>query len=263
MQDLRITYLQTNLVWHDREANRKKLEKKIRNISTENDVIILPEMFDTGFSMRPEKVPEQKHDKTLAWMKEMAQKYDMAICGSTITRKGQYYFNRFYWVDPAANIYYYDKKHLFRMGDEPKHYTAGKDKTIIHYKGWKILPLICYDLRFPAWSANQLRDDSVMYDLLIYVANWPSTRSHVWTALLQARALENQACCIGVNRVGKDGNKLNYSGDSIAFDAKGRVLARSAPYLEDQASFQLDKKELDEFRKKFPVSYDWDNFKIQ
>lgn len=263
MQDLSVTYLQTDLVWQDREANRKRFEKKLNAIQTDNDVIILPEMFDTGFSMKPEKVPEQKHDKTLAWMKEMAQKHDTAICGSTITRKGQYYFNRFYWVDAETNIYYYDKKHLFRMGDEPKHYTAGKNKTIIHYRGWKILPLICYDLRFPAWSANEIIGDSIAYDLLIYVANWPMARSHVWTALLQARAIENQAVCIGVNRVGKDGNKLNYSGNSIAYDAKGQVIARSAPFLEDKASFQLDKKELDGFRKKFPVSYDWDKLKIQ
>lgn len=263
MPDLRVTYLQTNLVWQDRDANRKNMEEKIKNIRQDYDVVILPEMFDTGFSMTPEKVPEQKHNKTLAWMKEMAQKHDTAICGSIMTQKGKHYFNRFYWVDPSAHIYHYDKKHLFRMGDEPKHYTAGKDKTIIHYKGWKILPLVCYDLRFPVWSANQLEDDSIAYDLLIYVANWPAVRSQVWTALLQARALENQAYCIGVNRVGKDGNNLEYSGDSIAFDAKGRLIAQSAPFLEDQASFRLDKQELDDFRKRFPVSYDWDKFKLQ
>lgn len=263
MQTLNIIYLQTDIKWEDRKSNLEMLGRKINNIPEDTELIILPEMFDTGFSMEPERLTGDQEDRTLEWMKETAGFFNTALCGSTIAFENGCYYNRFYWIYPDGTALYYDKKHLFRMGREPQHYSAGTEKTIIEYHGWKILPLICYDLRFPVWSMNTVINEHPVFDLLIYVANWPDSRKDVWKTLLKARALENQSYCIGVNRVGKDGNNLQYSGDSIAFSPKGKPIIQSTPYIEDTAYFSLDKKELDKFRKKFPVNLDWDQFEIK
>ncbi|MCF8332213.1 MAG: amidohydrolase [Bacteroidales bacterium] len=260
MQHLNITYFQTTIVWENRKRNRELFEKKLNQISEKNDLVLFPEMFDTGFSMNPENIQEKSHEKTLSWMQKMAARHNTAIGGSVAAFENSQFYNRFYFADPANNVLWYDKKHLFRMGQEPKHYSAGKQKILIEYKGWKILPLICYDLRFPAWSANQLTDNGPAYDLIIYVANWPASRHQVWQNLLKARAIENQSYCIGVNRVGKDGNKLLYKGDSAVYNARGEIMERSAPYLDDFVSVEISKEELKSFRKKFPVYKDWDKF---
>lgn len=263
MQDLNITYLQSNIQWEKRQANLSLFEQKLDHIPEDTQLVILPEMFDTGFSMEPHKLKGPLENETLNWMKKMAVKHETAICGSTIASNSRKYYNRFYWVYPDGSELHYDKKHLFRMGREPKYYASGGHKLIIEYLGWHILPLVCYDLRFPVWSKNTAEKDQPVYDLLIYVANWPDSRKDVWKTLLKARALENQAYCIGVNRVGKDGNNLSYSGDSVAYSFKGNVIKQSVPYLEDNPSFSLDKEKLQQFRKKFPVYKDWDEFEIK
>lgn len=262
MQDLNVTYLQYDIVWEDRNANSLKIEEQIAGYDKPTDILILPEMFDTGFSMEPGNVDNQNHEDTVSWMKKVAAEREFVVCGSIMAKEGEKYYNRFYWVTPEGDAPYYDKKHLFRMGMEPRHYSAGSKKMIVEYKGWKILPLICYDLRFPVWSANQLTEDGPEFDLLIYVANWPSVRRDVWISLLKARALENQAYCIGVNRVGIDGSNLLYKGDSTAYDAKGQYIGRSAPGLEDINTVLMKKETLEKFRTKFPVYKDWDQFSI-
>ncbi|MFO8053838.1 MAG: amidohydrolase [Bacteroidales bacterium] len=263
MKDLLISYIQTELFWEDRQANRDMLQKKIESLGGNSHIIVLPEMFDTGFSMKPAGVKEQKAGQTLRWMQELASRLEVVICGSIMVAEAGKYFNRFHWTEPGGRVLTYDKKHLFRMGEEPVHYTGGTERTIIHYRGWNILPLICYDLRFPVWSGNCRTAEGFCYDLLIYVANWPAPRREVWKTLLEARALENQAFCIGVNRVGKDNNGLAYTGDSMVLNAKAEKLMRSAPNIEHEATVAINKDELNSFREKFPVSMDWDAYKLE
>ncbi len=257
MQDLKICFLQTEIFWHDRQKNRQMLEEKARQEGSDYDILILPEMFDTGFSMMPEKIKEQTASITTRWMLDLANGLKSAICGSVMEQVDGRYYNRFYWASPEGNLLHYDKKHLFRMGREPRHYSAGSEKIIISYKGWKILPLICYDLRFPVWSANTTENGNPAYDILIYVANWPGSRKDAWISLLKARALENQAYCIGVNRVGRDKNNLLYSGDSVAFNYRGEAFNQCAPHLENSSIFTASREHLHKFREKFPVYKDW------
>ncbi len=257
MQDLKIGYLQTELHWQDRQRNRQMLEKKARQAEDSYDVLILPEMFDTGFSMTPEQIAEQTASKTTSWMLELAAKLKSAVCGSVMEKVENRYYNRFYWATAEGILLHYDKKHLFRMGREPRHYSAGSEKIIISYKGWKILPMICYDLRFPVWSANYNENGKPAYDMLIYVANWPGSRKDAWLSLLKARALENQSYCIGVNRVGRDKNRLVYSGDSVAFNYRGEIIVQCAPHLENNVIFTASWDDLHKFREKFPVYKDW------
>lgn len=262
MDNLTVSYLQTALYWEDRSANREMLWKKMRQLPPCH-VIVLPEMFDTGFTMEPHQIKEQTEKHTLSWMKGSAKELNAAICGSIAVKELGRYYNRFLWVEPDGKVITYDKKHLFRMGREPEHYSPGNSKVIITYKGWKILPLVCYDLRFPVWARNQRKNKVFTYDLLICIASWPASRSLVWKTLLQARALENQAYCVGVNRIGEDQNGLSYSGDSIVLDAKGQPVERSAPWLEHNGIAKLSIKELNDFREKFPVSLDWDPFLLK
>ena len=197
---INVTLIQSDIIWEDKVSNLKNYQNKISQIES-TDLIVLPEMFTTGFSMNPKDISETMSGETIQWMKSNASKMNSAICGSIIIEEDDKYFNRFIWVNPDGSICQYDKKHLFSFAGEDKNYTAGNEKIIIEYKGWKICPLVCYDLRFPVWSRN-----SEDYDLLIYVANWPTKRKLAWKSLLVARAIENQCYVIGVNRVGKDEN---------------------------------------------------------
>jgi len=201
-----VSIIQSDIIWEDRLSNLENYQNKINQIES-TDLIVLPEMFTTGFSMNPKDISETMSGETIQWMKANASKMNSAICGSIIIEEDDKYFNRFIWVNPDGSIHHYDKKHLFSFAGEDKNYTSGNNKLIIEYKGWKICPLICYDLRFPVWSRN-----SEGYDLLIYVANWPDKRKLAWKTLLTARAIENQCYVIGVNRVGKD-TKNYYSGE--------------------------------------------------
>jgi predicted amidohydrolase len=251
---INVTLIQSDIIWEDRISNLKKYQEKINQIES-TDLIILPEMFTTGFSMSPKSISENMNGETIQWMKQNAHKMNSAICGSIIIEEDSKYFNRFIWVNPDGSIHHYDKRHLFSFAGENENYTPGNEKIIIEYKGWKICPLICYDLRFPVWSRN-----SEDYDLLIYVANWPDKRKSAWKSLLTARAIENQCYVIGVNRVGED-SKNYYSGDSSLINALGETLYTNS-HIEEIYSNTISKYDLNKIRTQLPFLNDKDNFKI-
>ena len=256
MQDLRITLIQTALFWENPEANRNLFLKHFEQIKEPSDLIVLPEMFPTGFSMQPEKLSETMDGSSITWMKEQANRLNTTIVGSLIIQEKGHFYNRLIWMRPDATFATYDKKHLFSMGEEDKHYSAGKERLVVELKGWKVCPQVCYDLRFPAWNRNQ--ND---YDLLLFIANWPERRSFAWKKLLQARAIENQAYVIGLNRVGNDGNDISHSGDSAIIDPLGEIAFTQAdiPFVK---TFTLSGKRLQFVRKKFPFLKDADEFDI-
>ncbi len=255
MKNLKVTIIQPDIIWEDVNANLNQYSSLLSQVG-ETDLIVLPEMFTTGFSMESEKLKETMEGTSVRWMKETANAKNVAIIGSLIIEENGKVFNRAIWVSPDGKMQHYDKRHLFTMGQEHLHYSSGKEKLLVEYKGWRICPLICYDLRFPVWSRN-----AENYDLLIYVANWPAARSHVWKSLLVARAIENQSYCIGVNRSGIDGYGISYSGDSALIDAKG-----TAAFLGEHPeikTFEVDYHELHNFRKAFPVLNDRDKFSLK
>lgn len=250
---MNITTIQTDIIWENKELNLKNYQDKIDSIES-TDLIILPEMFTTGFTMDPKPFAESMDGITVQWMKQNASKRDLAICGSIIIEEEGKYFNRFIWVNPDASIKYYDKRHLFSFAGEDEHYTPGNSKLIIDYKGWKICTLICYDLRFPVWSRN-VED----YDVLIYVANWPVKRKQAWKSLLVARAIENQSYVIGVNRIGFDNNGNFYSGETSLINALGETLYIRS-HSEDVFTTALSRVDLTKVRNLFPFLKDKDNF---
>ena len=256
MSTLKLSLVQCALVWEKPDDNRSHIQHLLDTSSIDSDIIILPEMFTTGFSMSAKALAEPFEGPTLKWMKEMADKFQSAICGSVIISENGMYFNRFIWVQPDGKIHYYDKRHLFTLAEEEKFYTPGQEKIVFDFKSWKICPLICYDLRFPVWSRN-----TEGYDLLIYVANWPSPRAHAWRNLLKSRAIENQCYTIGVNRVGKDDNGLEYLGDSAVIDYNGGVMGENRG---DETIIQVEihKQELHSFREKLNFLADRDSFQI-
>jgi len=233
-------------------------EEKILSISKPTEVVVLPEMFSTGFSMRPEKLAETMEGETLRWMKRMASAKAIVLTGSVIIEENNQYFNRLVWMLPNGDVGYYDKRHLFAYADEDQHYSAGSKRLIASVNGWKINLLVCYDLRFPVWS----RQDQARYDVLIYVANWPERRIRAWKTLLQARAIENQCYVVGVNRVGEDGNGIHYSGESMVVDASGETLYQNKDE-EDIFTVALDSSDLETIRRKFPFWKDADKFNIE
>ncbi|MAY83910.1 MAG: amidohydrolase [Flavobacteriales bacterium] len=266
MSRLRISLLQSDLQWEDPKANCEAFEKKI-NALEPTDLIILPEMFTTGFSMASSTISEKMDGESIGWMKTMAAKRGAVICGSLIIEDAGNYFNRLIWMRPDGRFEQYDKRHLFRMADEDQHFSQGNEKLIVELKGWKICPLICYDLRFPVWSRNTYDTDrktyaNASYDLLIYIANWPSPRATAWSKLLMARAIENQVYVAAVNRIGRDEKQIDYIGGSAVIDAKGDALWEAANNTEESVTIEIDKDSLDAFRKKFPLGMDADDFKI-
>ena len=257
MQNLSVTLIQTNLYWENSTANLAMLEEKIAQITEPTDLIILPEMFNTGFTMNVTKVAEPMNFFVMKWMKQQAAQSKAVITGSFIVKENEQFFNRLIWMRPDGSYEKYDKRHLFRMGGEHHSFTGGSEKIIVELKGWKICPLICYDLRFPVWSRNINQS----YDLLIYVANWPAVRSIVWDTLLKARAIENQSFVVGLNRVGTDGMDLFYSGNSTIIDFKGNSIFYQRDY-EVVETYLLNKKNLESFREQFPAYLDADTFEI-
>jgi predicted amidohydrolase len=236
------------------------LQERCGELAGRTDLIVLPEMFTTGFTMEPEAVAEPANGPTVAWMREQAAKLGAVITGSIATRDGDGYYNRLVWMRPDGTHETYDKRHLFRMAREHDHYSPGTRRLVVELKGWKILPLVCYDLRFPVWSRNKIGADGG-YDVLLYVANWPERRRYPWQTLLKARAIENLSYCIGVNRVGKDGTGINYTGDSAAIDYLGQPM--TAPSEQEfVTTVALEKAALDEFRAKFPAHLDADEFQL-
>lgn len=238
-------------------------EEKLWEIEESSDIIILPEMFNTGFSMNAENLAEPMNFRTFRWMNQMARQKDAAVVGSYIVKEGTKYYNRLYWVEPDGSFDFYDKRHLFRMGDEHLTFCDGKKRMIRNFRGWKIMPQVCYDLRFPVWSRNRFdpRTNELEYDLLIYVANWPAPRTEVWDTLLKARSMENQCYTVGVNRTGSDGMSIDYNGHSTVNNFKGQSLNEisSKPAIQ---TIELNLDELISSRKKFPTYLDGDGFEI-
>jgi predicted amidohydrolase len=278
MSTLTITGIQSNLHWEDKKANLQMLEEKIFSVSQSTEIVVLPEMFSTGFSMQPKKLAETMEGETIQWMKQVAAKKKIILTGSLIIKDsspplheemgsgGEAYYNRLVWVLPNGQVGHYDKRHLFAYADEDQHYTPGEKRLIASVKGWKINLLVCYDLRFPVWSRQaspQRRGEQSTpeYDILIYVANWPERRVHAWTTLLRARAIENQCYVIGVNRTGDDGNKIHYTGESMAIDPMGEILYHKKDE-DDVFTVTLDRSHLEKVREKFPFWKDADSFKI-
>ncbi len=253
---MRITVVQPDIEWENKKGNFATIERLISDIRTETDLVILPEMFNTGFSMNPERLNEPPNAETFEWLNNISQEGDFGICATYIVRDKNKFFNRWILVTPDGESWYYDKRHLFRITNEEQSFTRGKIRQVFTFRGVRICPNICYDLRFPVWSRN--RND---YDLLINSANWPTARRDVWHTLLRARAIENQCFVVGSNRIGTDGAGINYSGDSMIIDPKGEVIV-SAEDKECSITANISMDELGEFRKKFPVLDDGDDFMI-
>ena len=272
MSSLTITVIQTNLHWENRDANLQMLEEKINSIKEKTEIVVLPEMFTTGFSMQPGKLAETMHGETVQWMKRMAAAKKIILTGSVIIEEKGNYFNRLIWMLPNGQYGIYDKRHRFAYAGEDGYFTAGTKRLIASVKGWKINLLICYDLRFPVWARQTSPSNSLSkgeggpaaleYDVLIYVANWPERRIHAWKTLLQARAIENQCYVVGANRVGHDGNNISYSGESMVIDPMGEVL-HTKKNEEDIFTVTLDKLHLQQVREKFPFWKDSDSFTIE
>ena len=256
-EKLNIAFIQPDLKWEDAEANRKLFSERIKEISNDVELIILPEMFTTGFSMNAENLAEETEAETLAWLQENARSKSSAITGSVIITENGNYYNRLFFVFPDGSYKLYDKRHTFTLAKEDETYTAGKDRLIVDYKGWKICPLVCYDLRFPVWARN-----TVDYDLLIYVANWPKKRVDAWDALLKARAIENMAYCVGLNRTGEDGDGYIYNGHSVAYDTLGKPITDLNREDEFIAEVSLDRESMLETRSKLKFLQDRDKFSL-
>lgn len=273
MSTLAFTLIQTNLHWEDKWANLQVLEEKINSINERTQVVVLPEMFSTAFSMKPETLAEPMSGETVSWMKRIAAEKKVILTGSVIIEEDGHYFNRAVWMQPNGQYGCYDKRHLFAFAGEDKHYTAGAERFVASANGMKVNLMVCYDLRFPVWArqtlpptpqdrrGESLPEDVFEYDVLVYVANWPERRSTAWKTLLQARAIENQCYVIGVNRVGSDGNGIYHSGDSMVISPLGEVLYQKA-HEEDIFTITLKKEELDEVRRKFPFWRDADSFRV-
>jgi omega-amidase len=251
--NLRVTLIQASLHWEDISANLEMFSQKIALSKGETDLIILPEMFSTGFSMNTSLAQEQ-NGSAVEWMKNTAAKKNCVVVGSLLLSDRKKYFNRLVWMNPNGEFLTYDKRHLFSLSDEPKVFSSGKERIIVELNGWKICPLICYDLRFPVWSRN--KND---YDVLLYVANWPERRVQAWKYLLIARAIENQSYVIGVNRVGNDGNDIYHSGDSMVLDPLGNVLYHKQ-HEEDVTTVELNYDDLKKAREQLPFLKDADDF---
>jgi omega-amidase len=254
---LNITIVQPDIVWEDKEANLRQYERFIETAGAKKEVVVLPEMFTTGFSMRPEALAETMEGRSVSWMAEMAAKHRCILTGSLIIEEEGNYYNRLVWMQPDGKYGIYDKRHLFGYGHEDEHYTAGDKKLIVSVKGWRICPLICYDLRFPVWSRNSPE----AYDVLLYVANWPERRNLAWKTLLQARAIENQSYVVGVNRVGTDGKDIAYSGDSSVFGPMGEPIWQQSQETCVE-TITLERETLNAVRSDLPFLKDADRFLI-
>lgn len=261
-RNLSVALIQSDLYWKDKSSNLSMFEEKIWSIKDKVDLIILPEMFNTGYSMDAHELGEHMNANTGKWMKQMASQTGAVLTGSVIIKDGENFYNRLLWVTPEGEVQHYDKKHLFGMAHEDQHFSPGEKNIIVTLKGWNIMPQVCYDLRFPVWSRNQGVEGRPSYDIIFFVASWPSPRVNAWDALLKARAIENQSYAIGVNRIGVDGNDVPYVGHTSAYDFKGDSVC----YLDDRdeiAIIQLDKEALEDSRARFPFLKDGDKFVIE
>jgi len=245
------------LHWEDASANRAMFAERLATLQGSTDLVVLPEMFTTGFSMRSVELAEEINGPTLQWMQQQAKALDAALYGSLIIQENGKYFNRGLFVKPNGEVSVYDKRHLFRFAKENEHYAAGTERVVVAWRGWRILLQICFDLRFPVFARN--RGD---YDAVLYVANWPEARRYTWSQLLIARAIENQCYVAGVNRVGMDGKGIHYTGDSVVIDPRGAVIGSVVPAVEASGTAVFDANALADFREKFPVGLDADGFEL-
>jgi omega-amidase len=260
MSTLLITSIQSDLHWEDKTANLAMFSKKINEMQERTEVIVLPEMFSTGFHLHPEIFAEKMDGGTVAWMKKIAEEKKVILTGSIIVEEEGKYYNRLIWMLPTGQFGQYDKRHRFAFAGEDEKYTAGNKRLIASVKGWKLNLQVCYDLRFPVWARQSGKEPE--YDALIYVANWPESRSLAWKTLLRARAIENQCYVIAVNRIGDDGNGIHYAGDSMVIDPLGEILYQKQK-VEDVFTFSMQKERLEEVRSRFPFWKDADQFLIE
>lgn len=274
MSSLTITLIQTDLKWEDKTANLSHFEARIESLKEPTELVILPEMFSTGFSMEPERLAETMDGPTLRWMADIAARKRIILTGSVIIEENKHYYNRLIWMLPNGQFAYYDKRHRFAYAGEDQHYTAGTKRLVASVKGWRVLLMVCYDLRFPVWSrqtpqeaaAGEATGDvstpNLEYDLLLYVANWPERRTHAWKTLLQARAIENQCYVAGVNRIGNDGHDIAHSGDSMIIGPLGETMYH-AGVKDETFTLTLQKDDLTKVRQRFPFWRDADHFSIE
>lgn len=255
MRDLKVTLVQQPLAWQDADANRARFTELLAPLAGRTHLVVLPEMFTTGFTMAAARCAEDMGGPTVEWLRATAARLGAIVAGSLIVDDEGYY-NRLVWARPDGTLACYDKRHLFRMGGEHEHYASGSERVVLEAHGWRVLPLVCYDLRFPVWSRN--RSD---YELALYVANWPAARRLAWDTLLRARAIENLSYVVGVNRVGADGNGVDHAGGSVAVDPRGEVLADCGS-LPAVATVTLSARALAEHRERFPAHLDADGFRL-
>ena len=258
MQDLKIAIIQSNIVWHKAVENRHHFTELINQINEDVDLVVLPEMFSTGFTMKPIEIAENMNGETVKWMQNIASERGFAICGSVVIKEEESFYNRFIYAFPSGEIQYYNKRHLFSLAGEEKVYSAGKEKVIIEYKGWKICPQVCYDLRFPVFVRNIEN-----YDVLLYVANWPKPRVYAWDSLLKARSIENMCYTVGVNRVGEDENGYEFNGHSAVYDCLGEQISKLKIEDEFVEVVSLQKDHISTVRNKLNFLNDKDEFKLQ
>ncbi len=260
MQDLTVALVQTYQFWENKQANFTHLEKHFNQalIGKEIDLVLLPEMFNTGFSMNTKTLAETEDGESILWLQNWAQKMKTHIGASLIVEDNGHYFNRFVIVNETGICATYNKRHLFRMANENQSFTAGKQREVFSLKGWNLMLQVCYDLRFPVFSRNRTINGEKEYDALIYLANWPEKRANIWKTLLQARAIENQTFCIGLNRVGTDGNQINYAGNTMMVDPWGNTAYHAAPNREEISILRLKKSILNDIKESFPAFLDAD-----
>lgn len=260
MDRLRITLVQSDIVWEERDANLRHFGDLVGRVAGESDLVVLPETFSTGFSVHATRLAETTDAETMQTVRSWSKEFRVAVCGSFISTDGSgRIYNRGFFITPEGDARFYDKRHLFRMGEEHDNFSAGSSSEIISFLGWNIRLIICYDLRFPVWIRNRRNE----YDLLLCVANWPASRNEVWSTLLKARALENQCYVCGVNRIGEDFHGLRHQGDSVLIDFKGKIVEETPRDREAVVTAEIDKISLENFRNKFPVWKDSDDFYLR
>ncbi|MCK9616791.1 MAG: nitrilase family protein [Lentimicrobiaceae bacterium] len=263
MQNLTISIVQSDLFWENTQQNLDNFSEKISRIKVPTDLIVLPEMFSTGFTIEPENVAETMDGTAMQWLKNTALEKNCVTTGSLIIRENGNFYNRLVWMRPDGSYETYDKRHLFRMGNEHLRFSNGNKRLVTEINGWKIRPLICYDLRFPVWAKNSYSEGQYEYDLIIYVANWPGRRNFAWKHLLMARAIENQCYVAGINRIGTDVKGVAYQGNSIVLNFKGKPVIKLPPAVESIETVTLNYSKMQEFRNEFTVGLDWDGFEFK
>ena len=262
MQHLKVSVIQSDITWNKPSQNIERFDTKINALDNDTRLIVLPEMFSTGFNMVPNDVYEMQNSPTLLWMQKMAEKRQCYICGSLLFKEDKQFFNRQFLFSPDGSFVFYNKKHLFSLAGEDKHFKSDNKRIIAQIDNANVLLTVCYDIRFPVWLRNSFDNGAFAYDMIICVANWPAIRAFPWRVLLQARAIENQAFVVAANRVGADANNIPHSGNSMIINPKGEILAEATPYEEETINSLLDFNDLIEFRKRFAIAPDWDKFEF-